>query len=381
MVLRDGHFLKIRGKGVLVIDKGPDYRNRLKGLRREIVRKGVDGLLVTDINNIRYLTGFTGSSGYVVVTRNKALLFTDTRYTVQAKLETAPSGFTVRIYKQKPLEVLAARVGGFNLRRLGFEGDVLSYNLYKKIKSALKPLRFSPITNPVAGVRAVKDPFEVDLIKKSSAILKSGFKKVERTLKAGLTEAGVALCAEEWMRKKGAEGVAFETIVASGQRGALPHGKASEKRIKKGELVVVDMGARFEGYNSDNTRTYCIGKANGLQEKIYGVVKEAQKRAIALITDGVAAVDVDGAARSHIKKAGYGKYFGHGTGHGVGLDVHERPSIGPASKDVFKEGMVVTVEPGIYIPGWGGVRIEDMALVKKDGCELMTASPDELVCL
>lgn len=350
-------------------------------LRREMKEAGVDGLLVSDIHNIRYLSGFTGSSAYAVVTLRGALLLTDPRYTVQSEEEAGESGFKVLIYKKKPLDALAARLKRLKVTRLGFEGDFLSYNGYKKIKSLVKSAQLKPLSNPVGRVREVKDAFEVGLIKKAAAILESGFKKAERVLRAGVTEAGAALSVEEWMRKKGAEGLAFESIVASGARGALPHAAASEKRIKRGDLVVVDMGAAFAGYTSDNTRTYCMGKAKPLQKKIYDVVKGAQKRALMLIRDGARASEVDRAARAHIEKAGYGKFFSHATGHGLGLDVHERPAIAPLSNDILKEGMVVTVEPGIYMPGWGGVRIEDMALVRKDGCELVTTSPDELLCL
>ncbi|MFQ5442822.1 MAG: M24 family metallopeptidase [Thermodesulfobacteriota bacterium] len=370
---------KIRGFKVIALK--PDYRARLATLRAEMESGGVDGLLVSDIHNIRYLSGFTGSSAYAVVTLRRAFLLTDPRYAVQSEEEVRKSGFKVRIYKKKPLEALAVSIKRLKVSRLGFEGDFLSYNGYKRIKSVLKPIPLKPLANPVGRVRQVKDTFEVGLIKKAASILESGFKKAERTLRAGITEAGAALAVEEWMRKKGAEGLAFESIVASGPRSSLPHGAASEKRIKRGDLVIVDMGACCEGYTSDNTRTYCIGRAKPLQKKIYGVVKGAQKRALELIGDGVRAEEVDRAARAHIEKAGYGKFFSHGTGHGLGLDVHERPAIAPLSKDILKEGMVVTIEPGIYMPDWGGVRIEDMALVRKNGCDLVTTSPDELLCL
>lgn len=183
------------------------------------------------------------------------------------------------------------------------------------------------------------------------------------------------------MRRAGAEDKAFETIVASGQRGAMPHGSATGKRIKKGELVVVDAGARFSGYNSDMTRTYCCGRADRERKKVFDAVLSAQQRAIEKVRSGVCAKEVDRAARDHIKKAGYGKYFCHGTGHGVGLDVHERPSIGPASDDVLEDGMVITIEPGIYIPGLGGVRIEDMVMVDGGGCVVLTKSTREMTCL
>jgi len=227
----------------------------------------------------------------------------------------------------------------------------------------------------------VKEPGEIDLIRRSAAILEGGFRKAARLLRPGAVEKIVARKVEDYFIGRGAGGVSFESIVASGERGALPHGKASNKEIKKGELVVVDMGARYEWYCSDATRTFCVGGATSLQKKIYTIVKEAQLLAAGRIKDGVKASIVDRAARSHIRKAGYGKNFGHGTGHGLGLEVHEGPGLGPRGGEILREGMVVTVEPGIYIPGWGGVRIEDMVIVRRDGCEFITTSPEKLLCI
>ncbi len=250
-----------------------------------------------------------------------------------------------------------------------------------KIKKALPGIRLKPAAGITAELRAQKDASEVGRIEDAITVLDLGFKKVMNGLVPGASEKELALAVEFYFKKNGADGLAFDTIIASGLRGAMPHGKASDKKIKKGELVIVDMGAFRNGYNSDETRTYCVGKATKLQKNIYGIVMEAQERAIKKIRPGVAATEVDSAARNFIEKAGYGKYFGHGTGHGVGLEIHENPYIGPLGKDVLKEGMVVTIEPGIYIPGWGGVRIEDMALVVKGGCEILTKSPKEFMCL
>lgn len=227
----------------------------------------------------------------------------------------------------------------------------------------------------------IKDEHEVKLVRESIKLLDRGFKEARGILNPGVIENDAALALEFAFKRMGAEALAFDTIIASGERGALPHGKASGKRIKKGELVVVDMGVVLNGYNSDETRTFCLGKTNAEQKKIYNIVLEAQEKAIEKIRPGVKATEVDLAARAHIEKAGYGKYFGHGTGHGVGLDVHEAPNVSPFSSDVLEEGMIVTVEPGIYIPGMGGVRIEDMVLVVKGGFEVLTKTPKDLVCL
>jgi len=264
---------------------------------------------------------------------------------------------------------------------VGADGGRLSYSSFRKLRAELGPRRLRDVGNLVSRLRMVKEPAEVDLIRRSAAILEGGFRRAARLLRPGAVERVVARKVEDYFIGRGAGGVSFESIVASGPRGALPHGKASDKAVERGELVVVDMGARFEGYCSDATRTYCVGRPTPLQKKIYAIVKEAQLLAAGRIRDGVKASLVDSAARSHIRKAGYGRNFGHGTGHGIGLEVHEGPGLGPRSKDILTEGMVVTVEPGIYLPGWGGVRIEDMVVVRRDGCEFITTSPERLISL
>ncbi|MFQ5428119.1 MAG: M24 family metallopeptidase [Thermodesulfobacteriota bacterium] len=338
--------------------------------------------LETGIDNIRYLTGFTGSSAYLIFSEKKSMLLTDSRYASQAREEVKKNGFSVKIYKKDIFSVIAGEVKKLSLRGpVGIDGGALSYNAATKLKAALKPLRLRPMANVTGPIRKVKEPAEVALIKRSASILEGGFKKVQRLLRPGAVERAVARKVEDFFISRGASGPSFGSIVASGPRGALPHGKASDKEIKKGELVVVDMGVRYRGYCSDATRTFAVGSGTRLQKKIYRIVKEAQMLAIERIGEGVKASRVDSAARAHIKKSGYGKYFGHGTGHGLGLAVHEGPGLAPGSKDVLTEGMVVTVEPGIYLPGWGGVRIEDMVLVTKDGSELLTNSPEKLLSL
>jgi len=310
------------------------------------------------------------------------MLLTDSRYASQAREEVKKNGFSVKIYKKNLFSVISEEIQKLSFKgSVGVDGGGLSFNSYQKLKAALKPLRLKPISNFTGRIRMVKEPGEIGLIEKSAAILEKGFKKAEKVLKDGVVERMAARSIEDFFISKGADGLSFESIVASGPRGALPHGKASDKVIKKGELVVVDMGVSFKGYCSDGTRSFAIGKSTALQKKIYRIVKEAQTLAIEKITHGVKASRVDAAARGYIKKSGYGRYFGHGTGHGLGLEVHEGPGIGPRSDDVLKAGMVVTVEPGIYLPGWGGVRIEDMVLVCEDGCKLITASPEKLLCI
>lgn len=331
--------------------------------------------MVTDINNIRYLSAFTGSSAYAVISGDGAFFLTDSRYSVQARQEVDARLFSVRIYKKKGLDEVSTVINRIRPRVVGFEGSNTTYDDYVKIKNALKRAALRPASGIVRRARARKDGFETGLIRKAAGILDSGYGAAETLLRPGVVEKEAAEEIESVFRKNGGDKTAFDTIIASGARGAMAHGKASSKRIKRGELVVVDMGVLLDGYNSDETRTYCIGRPTALQKKIYRVVLDAQTRAIGKIAPGVKASLVDGAARGYIKKAGYGRFFGHATGHGVGLDVHEAPVIGPKSNDVLEEGMVVTVEPGIYIPGWGGVRIEDMVLVTKGGAEVLTNAP------
>lgn len=356
----------------------PLYRARLKRLRAGMAGK-MDCLLVTDLKNIRYLSGFTGSSAYIIVSADKAFFLTDPRYTLQAREEVR--GFKVRIFK-KALDTIAESIGEIKAKTTGFESGNLSFDTYQRLKRALKgKTRLKPVPGLVNSLRKQKDTFEIERLREAARLLDRGFQKAMKVIRPGVAERDAAFSIETFWKKSGAESLAFDTIIASGARGALPHGKASEKLVKKGELVVVDMGCLLNGYNSDETRTFVTGRPGARQKEIYRIVREAQAAAIESIKPGVKASSVDMAARSVIEKAGYGKYFGHGTGHGVGLDIHEGPGLGPTSDDVLQEGMVITVEPGIYLPELGGVRIEDMALVTRTGAELLTSTTRDLVIL
>lgn len=363
------------------------YAARLKALRSAMKGAALDALrheclLVSDLANIRYLTGFTGSNAKVVVTLKGAWFFTDFRYDTQAReeigeLNGAP-GFKIRILKKGWIEDLAALVNRFKKDSLSFEESYLTYSDFRRLKKALKGVRLKPVSGLVEGIRRVKDPLEIEWLQKAASIADEAFKEAARLIGKpgkGLTEIDVSEALERVLKKKGAIGPSFDIIVASGARSALPHGSPSDKRLKKGEFVIVDMGALYKGYHSDSTRTYITGKGTKRQLEIYDTVKTAHDLAIDLVRPGVKAADIDRAARGHIERAGFGKYFGHGTGHGTGLNIHEGPNISPKSKDVIEEGMVFTVEPGIYVPGFGGVRIEDMVLVTSDGATLLTRSP------
>ncbi len=354
---------------------GKETRARLKALRAALAREKADAILITDLKNARYLTGFTGSNAFVIVTGSRAFLLTDSRYTAQASQEV--SGYGIKIVT-KALDAIAALLASLRVRSLSFEAASVTCSMHSRLSEAMPKLRLKPTTGLVNKLRVRKDSTEIRRLRASASLLDTGYRDAARLIRPGAVEREVALSIEMALRKKGADGLAFDTIIASGPRGALPHGKASHKKIKKGEFVVVDMGVLMDGYNSDETRTFVVGRATARHREIYGIVRDAQARALDAIRPGVKAGEVDSTAREHIRKAGYGKYFGHGTGHGVGLDIHEGPSVAPGNDEILEEGMVITVEPGIYIPGWGGVRIEDMALVKKGGYELLTKTGKEL---
>lgn len=365
------------------IKRADIFAARLKKLRSAM--KGSAGhrecprhecLLLTDLANIRYLTGFTGSSARVVLTARGAWFFTDFRYDSQARVEIGQrSGFKIVILKKGWIEGVAALILRLKRESLSFEENFLTYGAFRELKRALGGVRLKPVSGLVEKLRLVKDPLELKELGKAIEIADAGFKEAARLIRRcskGLTELDVCAAIERVLKKKGAIGPSFDIIVASGARSALPHGIASGKRIKKGELVIVDMGSLYKGYHSDATRTYITGAPTKRQLKIYDLVRTAHDLAISSIRPGVKAADIDRAARDHIERAGFGKYFGHGTGHGTGLNIHEGPSISPKSKDVVEQGMVFTIEPGIYVPGFGGVRIEDMVLVTNDGAEVLT---------
>ncbi|HZX36078.1 MAG TPA: Xaa-Pro peptidase family protein [Thermodesulfobacteriota bacterium] len=335
----------------------------------------IDAVLITGRTNVRYFTGFTGSNAQAVAFRDERWFLTDSRYKTQARDEVR--GYRIKIYKNG-LPETSALIKKRKVKRLGIEGRAIDYSTYLKLKKLLPGTRFIDVEEGIASRRAIKDSSEIEAIKKAVSFADAGFRVIETKPVIGRTEKELALDIEREVKKRGADGLSFDIIVASGKRSALPHGAPSDKRIRAGEFLTIDMGASFKGYKSDETRTYVIGRPTRRQKEIYGIVKAAHDSAMEAVRDGVSAKDIDRAARDVIKKAGYGKYFGHGTGHGVGMDVHEAPGISGLSKDVLASGMVITIEPGIYIPEFGGVRIESMVLVKKNGCEVLTNDKKEL---
>lgn len=352
---------------------------RLENFRKLLQEHEVEGMLITTGSNRRYITGFTGSSGYVLVTQNEAIFITDFRYIDQAK-EQAPH-FKIVQHQGPILETLKEQIKETGIYKLGFEQDVISYSLYNQFKEALENSELVPLSQIVEKLRLIKDENEIKLIKKAVEISDQAFSHILTVIKPGMREIDVALQLEYKMRELGAKGASFDSIVASGYRSALPHGAASEKVIESGDFVTMDFGAIYKGYVSDMTRTIVVGTPNEKQKEIYRIVLEAQLNGANNVKAGMTGKEGDALTRDIISKNGYGENFGHGTGHGIGLDVHEGPGVSPRSDVVLQPGMVVTVEPGIYITDFGGVRIEDDVLITETGREILNKSSKELIII
>ena len=339
-------------------------------LRRILKRKKLDAIFISNPANVSYLSGFKGGDSFLLIAKDKGALFiTDSRYLQQAEKEIR--GFEILCLKQPIINKIPQVIKKSRLKRVGFESAHLSYK-YVKMLNAKTAQRLIPIDGVVEKFRIIKNKAEIKIIKKSAKIAKKALKKTISHIKAGMNELEVAGYLEWRMRKEGAEKIAFPLIVASGANSAMPHAVLSKRRIKKQEPIVIDCGCVFEGYNSDLTRTIFLGRISAQLRSIYNTVKEAQEKAISLIRPGVKISAIDKAARDYIRKKGLGKYFGHTTGHGIGREIHEAPAISGKNPKVLKKGMVFTVEPGVYIPGLGGVRIEDMVLVTNKSCEVLT---------
>jgi len=339
-------------------------------------KEEIDSILLTSMDDIFYLTEFTGSEASVIVSKDGIYFFSDFRYETEANDEVKNA--EVLIYKDKFKEIKNF-VKTMGLRKIGFEPKSFSYDLYEKYKNGFKTYaELKPLKKGISSLRVLKNNEEIEKIKKAARIAETSFNNTLKLVKEGVSERFLSLRFEFNARKLGAERLSFDTIAASGIRGAMPHGKPSDKLIRKNELITFDFGIVSNGYCSDETVTVSLGKAAKKQKEIYQIVYDAQRYAFEKIKPSVPLKEVDKAARSFIEKKGYGKYFGHGLGHGVGINVHEEPVVSFKSKGICRENMVFTVEPGIYIPNWGGIRIEDMIVVKKGGCEKLTYIRKEL---
>jgi Xaa-Pro aminopeptidase len=349
---------------------------RLVALRQELAEQGFDAILITQPENRRYLSGFTGSAGVLLISQDQAVLATDFRYYEQVEKQ-APD-FRLAKITDKFVTLFPELVQQVGAKRVGFESAHLTVDQHQQWLEVAEGFELVPTKELVEKIRAVKDEDELRKIKKAIALADQAIAHIAGFIEPDMTEKEVAWELEVFMRTRGAKKLAFDTIVGSGPNGAMPHATVSERVIKAGEPIVMDMGAMVDGYNSDLTRTICAGRADDKFREIYSIVLEAQLAAERNIRPGMTGKQADGIARQVIEQAGYGENYGHGLGHGVGLAVHEKPVVGRLSEDVLQPGMVFTVEPGIYLPGWGGVRIEDIVVMREDGVEVLTQASKEL---
>jgi len=351
-------------------------KSRRAKLERFFASHKIDAILFSNMLNIRYLSGFTGSEGALLLTRDRFWLLCDSRYSVQASAEV--QGGEIRQFSEKQ-DAVKELIEELKLERIGFESAHTTVAAFMEFSGKLTGYELVPINANLDQIRSCKDQEEIDQLADVARLASDAFQSIVGLIRPGLSEAELARELEFEMRRQGADGRAFDFIVASGERGAMPHGRASDKLIRAGELVTVDFGALKNGYYSDETMTVAVGKPDQRAREIYAIVKEAHDRAVAAVRPGLACRDLDAVAREYISQCGYGQYFGHGLGHGVGLEIHEKPVVSPRSETMIEEGMVFTIEPGIYIPGFGGVRIEDTLVVLDDGCRLLTQVPKELM--
>lgn len=351
---------------------------KLEKLRKALVEENVDGLFITNDYNRRYMTGFTGSTGVAIVTKDDAVFITDFRYTEQAKNQV--QNFRIVQHDSVIYKEVAAQVEKMGIKTLGFEKDTMTYGMFETYKSLINA-ELIPLSGLIEKIRLIKTEQEINIIKVACEIADNAFSHILEFIKPGVTELEVSNELEFFMRKQGATASSFDTIVASGVRSALPHGVATEKVIEKGDFVTLDFGAIYNGYVSDITRTISVGQPSEKLKEMYQTVLESQLLALEKVGPGMTGIQADAVARDYLTSKGYGEAFGHSTGHGIGLEVHEGPGLSSRSETVLEPNMVVTIEPGIYIPGIGGVRIEDDILITETGNEKLTHSTKDLIIL
>lgn len=342
--------------------------------------KNLDAMVITDAYNIRYFSGFTGSTGMLYLTEHRQIMMTDFRYIEQANNQC--KGYTIIDIKSEGyIKTLNGLMIEDNAKGLGFEDETITLKEFQSLLENGSQEELIPLGVELTVLRRLKEKWEIAYISRAQAIGDLAFSHILGVIKPGMTEIEIGNELEYFMKKQGASGLSFDTIVASGLNSALPHANPSKKSVENGDFITMDFGCIYEGYCSDMTRTIVVGKPSRKQEEIYHIVLEAQLAVLDKVKAGMTGKEVDALARDIIIKAGYGDQFGHGLGHSVGLFIHEEPRFSPKCDSVIEENTIMTVEPGIYIPGFGGVRIEDMIIVKKDGCVNLNNSPKELICL
>lgn len=350
---------------------------QLKKIREILEIKKLDAVLISNKYNIRYISGFSGGTGYLYISRKKNLILTDFRYTIQAQGES--DGFDVLEIKESYSKEIAKLAKEDSLKQIGLEGNNIFFEDYIKLRDELKGIKLTSIGDSLSEIRSIKTVEELEYIKKAESIGDIAFQKILNWMKPGMTELEVAAYIEYIMKSNGAEALSFDTIVASGIHSSMPHAVPTHKRLEQGDFVTMDFGCVYKGYCSDMTRTIVIGKASEKQKEIYEIVLEAQLRVLDFIKAGYQGKEIDKVARDFIYQAGYEGCFGHGLGHSVGLFIHEEPSLSIREERIIQENVVETIEPGIYIKGFGGVRIEDLVVVTKNGCENYTNSTKDLI--
>jgi Xaa-Pro aminopeptidase len=354
-------------------------KNRLKRIKEKIRDNNIEGLMVTNEINRTYLSGFNGSSGLLIITQDSNYLITDFRYFEQA-IDQSPDCIVIK-QKEGIYDAVKELVEDKGIKSLSFESTNISYDIFLEISDKLKNITLLPTKGLVEDLRSIKDPEEIEIIQKAVDIADNAFSHILNCIRVGVTEWEIATELEYYMKKQGAVKVGFDIIVASGARASLPHGRATSKVIQHGDFVKMDFGAVYNGYCSDITRTVVVGECSNKQKEIYNKVLEAQVKAIEGLKPGISGIEGDLIARNVITEGGYGERFGHGLGHGIGMEVHEKPRLAPKFENILVPGNVVTVEPGIYIPSFGGVRIEDIVVIEPTGCKVLTKSTKELIIL
>ncbi len=362
------------------------YQERIEILRKKMSSEGLDAIIINSAENRYYLSGFNAedtqineSSGALIISGDDLIITTDSRFETQ--VENEASLYRKVIYKKGLGSVIKAIVTDTSAKKIGFEAERLSHFTYNSIVSELEvDMEFIPADNIVSELRIVKNQNEINIIKKAIVIAEKAFLQTKKDLKEGMTEKEIAWLLEQNLRNGGGEALSFPSIIACGKNSALPHAIPGNKKIKKGEPLLFDWGIKFEGYCSDTSRTLSLGEPDEQFMKVYETVNKAQSLSIEKIKDGAHSIEVDKVARNFINENGFEGKFGHGLGHGVGLEVHELPRLSPIKDNILKEGMIVTVEPGIYLPEWGGVRLENMAVVREDCAEVLnTLSYEDFV--
>jgi Xaa-Pro aminopeptidase len=353
-------------------------KNRRSRLNPFFENNVLDAILFTNLANIRYLCGFSGSDGALLLSRDEAWFLCDSRYTTQAAEEVR--GAEIREFSAK-YESICSLIIDNKIRRFGFEATNMLVSDFRQLSERLDGCELVGIGASLDSIRSCKDQDEIEILGHVASLASASLGAVLSSLVPGVRESDFALELEIEMRRRGADARAFDFIVASGERGAMPHGRASGKVLRSGELVTIDFGAVKDGYHSDETVTIAVGRPSDRGREIHDIVRQAHDRAIAAVRPGISCRDLDAVARDYIRDQGYEAYFGHGLGHGVGLEIHEKPVVSPRSEAFVEEGMVFSIEPGIYVPGFGGVRIEDTVAVTADGCVILTKAPKNLIVL